>query len=70
MNRTKPGAHGTLTLYRFTIASNYPEGDGCGPYVVTRWAYSLDHAWRRAVEELEDDTTYGDRVIGVSAVAA
>lgn len=63
--RTKAGEHGTITLYRFTIDTGCPEFP---PYTVTRWAYSLDHAWRRAEEELSDDTSFGERVTSVAVV--
>lgn len=61
---TKPGRYGTLYLWNITIA---PLDPGQPNYDVTRWAYSIEHAWERAIEEIEGDE-WGDRVVSIEPV--
>lgn len=55
---SKPGKHGTLHYYEIEVI---PLDLGQCRYTICRWAYSLDHAYERAVETVEDEG-WGDKV--------
>lgn len=47
MTVTKPGKHGTLSLF----AVEYTGGEGCPVFRDHRWAYSREHIEQRIAEE-------------------
>lgn len=58
---TKPGRHGTLTLFAVLVT---PADPGDAPYRVRRWGYDATHARDRVVE---DEWFAGDAIGDVVA---